>query len=131
MSRDELIVVCAWKTPRSKPLVARNKAADVEAVTRATLSTDSEVLRIWTPMALDGVSWATASVLLHLAHKDPYPVFDYRAMESLGRRKQLVPTVSFWLAYVAEFRRLLAETRVDKRTLDRALWQWSKENPKG
>jgi hypothetical protein len=39
----------------------------------------------------------------------------------------VVPTMNFWNAYVNEFRHLRDLSGADKRTLDRALWQWSKE----
>ena len=35
-------------------------------------------------MALSGVRWPTASVLLHFGHRDRYPILDYRALEALG-----------------------------------------------
>ena len=78
-------------------------------------------------MTLYGVSWATSSVLLPLAHADPYPILDFRALESLGIPDAVAPTMNFWNAYVEEFRRLRELSGADKRTLDRALWQWSKE----
>lgn len=36
----------------------------------------------------------------------------------------------FWWNYVEYFRTLIDKTKVDKRILDRALWQYSKENQK-
>jgi hypothetical protein len=62
---------------------------------------------------------------------DPYPILDFRALESLGIRHAVIPTVNFWKEYVDEFRTLLDRARLDKRALDRALWQWSSEqNPR-
>ena len=46
----------------------------VEDITRIALSTNSERLRIESLTLLDGVSWPSASVLLHFGHKDPYPI---------------------------------------------------------
>jgi hypothetical protein len=126
-TKHEFVTVCAWKTARSKPLVAANTAADVREATRLALSAISEALRIQIPMALHGVSWATSSVLLHLAHSDRYPIIDYRALEALGVQKAPTCTLSLWLAYVAKCRGLAADAKVSMRTLDRAMWQWSKE----
>jgi hypothetical protein len=126
-TRPEFVTVCAWKTARSKPLVAANTEADVQEATRLALATSSEVLRIQIPMALNGVSWGTSSVLLHLAHRDPYPIIDYRALEALGLAHAPSYTLSLWLAYAAKCRQLATAAHVDMRTLDRALWQWSKE----
>ena len=35
-----------------------------------------ERLRIGVLLPLDGIDWPTASVLLHLAHRDRYPILD-------------------------------------------------------
>ena len=83
-TRPAFLAVCAWKTERSKSRVARNSAEDVEEATRMALAANSEALRIQIPQALFGVSSATASVLLHLPHRDRYPILDYRALEALG-----------------------------------------------
>jgi hypothetical protein len=125
-TRPEFIEVCAWKTERSKSRVAANTSDEVAEATKLALSAQSEGLRIWIPMALSGVQWATASVLLHFGHRDRYPILDYRALEALGV-KPYVPTVSFWNAYVAACRAIDDETGFGMRTIDRALWQWSKE----
>jgi hypothetical protein len=130
-TRDEFREVCRWKSPRSKSRVARNNADTIESVTAVALSTHVEELRIWAPQVLDGVSWATASVLLHLAHKDRYPILDFRALEALGVTGSVLPTMEFWHGYVAQCRRLADQTGLPMRTLDRALWQWSKEQGKG
>jgi hypothetical protein len=76
--------------------------------------------------SLRGVDWATASVLLHLAYPERYPILDFHALEARGARRKSY-SFRFWLAYVAAYRALLAEAPVDGRTLDRALWQWSVE----
>jgi hypothetical protein len=52
---------------------------------------------------------------------------DYRALEGLGIKRH-VPTISFWSAYVVACRALDDETGFGMRTIDRALWQWSKEH---
>lgn len=77
---------------------------------------------------LDGVAWPTASVILHLFHSDPYPILDYRALWSLSLEQPTQYNFPFWWGYV-EFCRGIAESaNVDMRTLDKALWQYSKEN---
>jgi hypothetical protein len=127
-TRDEFVAACRWKTPRSAPLVARNTARDVEAATRAALGpARSAGERMQALRALHGVEWATGSVLLHLAYPDRYPILDVRALHALGVTGRSSYTTAFWEAYVAECARLAAAAGVDGRTLDRALWQWSRE----
>jgi hypothetical protein len=120
--------VCRWKTPRSAPLVAQNGAAAVEAATRVALGeTSGERERVEALLSLRGVGWPTASVLLHLAYPDRYPILDVRALHALGVKAPSSYGFRFWEAYVEACRRLAAEAGVGGRTFDQALWQWSKE----
>jgi hypothetical protein len=73
------------------------------------------------------VEWATASVLLHLAYPERYPILDKRALHALGVRPPSAYSFRFWEAYVEACLRLAAQAGVDGRTFDQALWQWSKE----
>jgi hypothetical protein len=125
---DEFVAACRWKTPRSAPLVARNTAAEVEAATRVALGpVGSAGERMQALRSLHGVEWATGSVLLHLAFPDRFPILDVRALHALGVTGRSSFTVAFWEAYVAECGRLAAAAGVDGRTLDHALWAWSKQ----
>jgi hypothetical protein len=124
----EFRAICRWKTPRSAPLVARNSGARVKAATSVALrATSSEAERMGALRSLDGVSWPTASVLLHIAYPERYPILDRRALHALGVRERSSFTQGFWEAYVDEYVRLARLAGVDGRTLDQALWQWSKE----
>ena len=128
-TKGELIVVCRWKTPRSQSRVASNEAAEIEELTRFALSTSSERARIGIMPLLHGVAWPTASVLLHFAHREPYPILDYRALWSLDTDKPPYDyTFPFWIEYVTFCRAVAKQAGRSMRTLDRALWQYSKEN---
>ncbi|MFW6153734.1 MAG: hypothetical protein ACOC95_00790 [Planctomycetota bacterium] len=121
--------MCKWKSPRSQSKCRRNKASEIAETTGLALKTQSEHLRIDVLRCLHGVDWPTASVLLHIAHPDPYPILDVRALWSLGLdKKPSYYTFEFWMQYVQICRNLATEYDVDMRTLDRALWQYSKEH---
>ena len=127
--RPVFLDLCLCKTPRSKPLVERNPEGFIKEVTRTALSTPDERLRVEVLTLLKGVSWPTASVLLHFGHSAPYPILDFRALWSLGIEKP--PTnydFDFWWEYVQFCRQLASETGMSTRTLDRALWQYSDDN---
>ena len=125
---DEFRKVCRWKTPRSAPLVARNSAEDVVSLTAVALSeTSSERERIDALRSLRGVGWPTASVLLHLAYPDRYPILDKRVVHALGVRAPATFGFRFWEEFVSAWRQLAEQAGVDGRTFDKALWQWSKE----
>ena len=81
----EFLTVCRWKTPRSGPLVVLNSVDSVEASTSVALrETSSERERAEALLSLRGVGWPTASVLLHLAYPERYPILDVRALHALG-----------------------------------------------
>jgi hypothetical protein len=127
-TRAELIRVCRWKTPRSGPLVRRNASPAVEAATREGLDErNGERERIEALLSLSGVGWPTASVLLHVAYPDRYPILDVRALHALGVHAPSSYSFRFWEAYVTAWRPLAEQSGVGGRAFDRALWQWSKE----
>jgi len=126
-TRAEFIEVCAWKTPRSRPRVAANSQAAVVDATGRALAARDEAIRFAALLELDGVGAPTASTLLYVAFPDDYPILDVRALESLGVRSRSTYPVSFWLAYLEACRTLARENGVSLRTLDKALWQHSKE----
>ena len=128
-SLKDFLDVCYWKTPRSRSKCQKNTAEEVKEITGIALRTPVERVRTEVLRCLHGVELPTASVLLHIAHRDPYPIIDFRALWSMGIEK--LPryySFSFWTQYVHACRLLAQEHGVDMRTLDRALWQYSKEH---
>jgi hypothetical protein len=127
-TRDELILIADWKTSRSRSKVAKNSPLDVEKATARALATNDERLRMEGLCSLSGVEVPTASALLYFAFPDAYPILDVRALESLGySSSRTTYSVDFWLRYLIACRELAARLGVEIRTLDKALWQASKE----
>ena len=132
-TRDDFLEVCEWKT-RGRPRrhYQRNSEEDVRRVTTTALSSADEKTRIMSLIGahggLRGVSWPTASVLLHLAHKEPYPILDFRALWSLQVAPRSYYTFDFWQDYVQACRALAVQCDVSMRNLDRALWEYSNRN---
>jgi hypothetical protein len=130
LTRPQLLRVCEWKSPRSRPRCQRNDAALVEETTRLALGAASERLRIGLLLLLDGVAYPTASVILHFCHRDRYPILDVRALWSVGAeagQREGGYSFDFWQAYVDYTRELAERQGVTMRVLDRALWQFSLE----
>lgn len=128
LTKDELAAIAYWKAPRSSGHTQKNSEDYVSEMTGFAFKTNSERARIESLTILDGVSWPTASVILHLFHRDPYPILDYRALWSVSLEVPIKYTFGFWWSYVKFCRSLAASAGVDMRTLDRAMWQYSKEN---
>ncbi|MHB1699709.1 MAG: HhH-GDP family DNA glycosylase [Acidobacteriaceae bacterium] len=127
-SRAEFLELCHWKTPRTQPRCAENDELFVRDVTALALGTGNERLRIEALTLLCGVSWPTASVLLHFGHANPYPILDFRALWSLGKEPPSEYDFRFWWEYVQVCRDIADKHSIDMRTLDRALWQYSADN---
>jgi len=125
--RREFLLACAWKTPRSAPKVALNTEPAVRTATRRALGDPDETVRMQALLSLNGVGVPTASTLLYFAFPALYPILDVRALESLGVKPRSQYPIAFWLGYLEACRALAAECGVSLRTLDKALWQWSKE----
>ena len=127
LTRAEFLRLCEWKSPRSRGRCRKNTAHRIEVLTRAALATTDEALKMDLLRMLDGVAWPTASTILHFCDERPYPILDYRAVWSLGLRKPATYTMEFWLTYLAATRELAARVGLPIRTVDKALWQYSKE----
>lgn len=126
-TREQFLEVCNWKAPRARRGFSANSADQVEDATRRAFETEYEDECMDALLELGGVGVPIASTLLHFAFPKDYPILDVRALEALGCRARTVYSVSFWLDYLYSCRDLAEIQIVDLRTLDKALWQWSKE----
>jgi hypothetical protein len=109
-------------------VILTNHEAYVSEITRFSFSTPCERAKVESLTLLDGVHWPTATVILHLFHRDPYPILDFRALWSVSIDNPKSYSFGLWWTYVEYCRELAMIEKVDMRTLDRALWQYSKEN---
>jgi hypothetical protein len=128
LDRRAFLAVCKWKTPRSQKHCRRNQPDFIREVTKCAFGTSNERLMIEALTLLHGVNWPTASTILHWFHRDPYPILDFRALWSVGCRVPKQYGFDFWRDYTRYCRKLADKAGVPMRTLDRALWQYSKEN---
>ena len=128
LTKDQLRLIACWKAPRSAGHIEKNQDKYVKEITSWSFSAHQERSRIEVLTLLNGVMWPTASVILHLFHKEPYPILDFRALWSAGMVVPKQYSFPFWWKYVQFCRTTAQKSSVDMRTLDRALWQYSKVN---
>lgn len=128
LEKEDLQKVVRGKAARVIGRVESNPNSYVREVTRFALGTSDKRARIESLPILNGVLWPTASVILHFFHSAPYPILDFRALWSVGLQPPAQYTFAFWWEYVRFCPDLARNVAVDMRTLDRALWQYSKEN---
>ncbi len=128
LQKAEFLEITAWKTPRSRSRCLKNESAFIEEVTRLALNpSTSPRLSIESLTLLSGVKWPTASVILHFCHSKPYPILDFRALWSVSCDVPTTYDYEFWAAYTDFTRGVCQRVSCNSRTLDRALWQYSKE----
>ena len=129
---EEFLQIAEWKSKRPKKRYRQNQPALVQEVTGIALASHtSPQLAIEVLTILSGVSWPLASVILHFCHRRPHPILDFRALWSLSCPVPSAYTYPFWAEYVEFTCSLSARTGHDMRTLDRALWQYSKVKQNG
>jgi hypothetical protein len=127
LTGDDLLEIGVWKSPRVRSRIRSNAESLVQEASRIALSTREEHLRLHVLLALYGVGWPVASVVLHLCHEDPYPILDFRALWSATVDVPSVYSFPFWRDYTNFCRETAEEAGVSMRQLDRAMWQYSKE----
>ena len=130
LEKNELQHIAYWKAPRSSGHISKNSEEYVREITHFALQAETEQARIQVLTNLNGVSWPTASVVLHFFHREPYPILDFRALWSVMLEVPSQYSFNFWWTYVLFCREIAKRNQIDMRTLDRALWQYSKENQK-
>lgn len=128
LTKNDLVKIGDWKSPRIRRHIAKNSEEIVYEATLLALGTASVRLAPQILMALDGVGLPMASTILHWCHPDPFPILDFRALWTLGCEMPSVYTLDFWEKYVESLRSLRLEWDCEMRTLDKALWQYSKEH---
>ena len=130
LDKDRFIRLCLWKSARQKNNYEKNDDLTIKEITRFSFSTKSEKARIESLFVLDGVSYPVASTILHFAFPNKYPIMDFRVIWSMGWKQPKYYTFVFWQKYIDEIRKLLRKYKVSLRTLDKALWYYSKESKK-
>lgn len=128
LTMANLRLLARWKSPRNTSRIEQNSEGFVADVTRFALCARDERARIEALTILDGVKWPTASVVLHIFHTDQYPILDFRALWAVGVKVPSQYTFEDWWPYTQYCRKLAERNGVTMRTLDRALWQFSKAN---
>lgn len=128
MTKPDFLILCRWKTPHNLKQCASNSDEFVRAVTHTSLTARNEQLRIEVLTLLRGVTWPTASVVLHFGYPDLYPILDSHSLWSLGYDNASHWDFGLWQEYVTFCRKLAAERGMTLRSLSHALQQYAIEN---
>ena len=130
LDKERFIKTGLWKSQRPRKHYENNDDLTVREITRFSFATESEKERIERLLVLNGVGYPVASVILHFAFPNRYPIMDFRVIESLGLEKPKSYTFAFWDEYCCKIRKISKSTGANIRTIDKALWAYSKEKQK-
>ena len=128
-SRSNLEIIFRWKTRgRGIGRLEGNSEDEIADALRLAVQAKTERAAISVLCGLFGVEIPVASAILTAIDPERYTIIDVRALQSLGVDDD-PKTVDYYLEYLKHCRELAGQNSVSLRDLDRALWQWSKEQP--
>jgi len=130
LTREEFIKIGLWKSKRQEKNYKSRENDDltVREITEFAFKVKSERARIKSLTVLKGVSWPVASVILHFASPNKYPILDFRVIWSLGWEQPKQYDFNFWQRYIKTLKSLAKQYKVSLRDLDKGFWEYSKEN---
>lgn len=128
LDKEKFVKIGLWKSRRQKKRYESNDDLMIREVTSFCLSTKSDQARIKCLLSLNGVDYPVASVILHFAYPDKYPIIDFRVLWTMGWEKPKYYTYEFWNDYCEKIREISQKVGLDIRTIDKAFWAFSKEN---
>jgi hypothetical protein len=108
----------------------QNEDEHIQKQTENALSPQSgeEAIKSLLSPNIVGVGYPVASVILHFAFPDKYPIMDFRVIWSLGWEQPKNYNFDFWQKYCGRIRGISKETGESIRTVEKALWEYSKEH---
>lgn len=107
---------------------ARNGDAEIADALDLAMAARTERAAIAVLTGLSGVEIPVASAVLTVTDPDRYTILDFRALWSLHIERVGYYTAGYYLAYLAACRSIASDAGVGLRTLDKALWQYSREH---
>ncbi|MGA2227861.1 MAG: hypothetical protein ABSH41_25785 [Syntrophobacteraceae bacterium] len=131
LDKEHFLKLCIWKWKRPVKHYESNSDTLIQEITRFSFSTECEEARIKSLLILKGVCYPAASAILHFAFSDLYPILDFRVIWALGWPQPNAYAFSYWERYCATIRGIAEKENIPIRTVDKAYWEYSKENQRG
>ena len=127
LTKTELMKMGDWKRHTFPSQMENNPDGHVEKITAEAFRPGDDWKKLEKLTALEGVVESVGSVILHLYDQERYPVLDRHALWSLTIEHRKVDyDEKFWKKYLRFCRAKANCHDVCMRTLDRALYKFSK-----
>lgn len=129
-TRSDLDAIYEWKTGgRGRTRLLKNTDAEIADALDAACHSATDRTALAALCGLEGVLFPVATAVLTMVFPARFTVIDFRALEALGHGRDTALNMAFVLAYLEACRALSAAHSMSLREFDKALWQWSKEQP--
>ncbi|MFH1162159.1 MAG: hypothetical protein V1696_02695 [Candidatus Jorgensenbacteria bacterium] len=131
LDRERFLNILNWKLAVKLPFKKakeQNKDEHIRQITEIAFSSKIQEERIKLLLSFVGVGYPVASAILHFAFTDKYPILDFRVIWSLRWEQPKYYTFDFWQKYCDRIQSISKETGESIRTVDKALWEYSKEH---
>ncbi len=129
LTKEELRIICRWKSPRAIWLIEKNSPQRIEAISQRAFETKSERNKIKLLTSLQGVSIPMASAILMLINPKRYGVIDIRVWQLLYAMKSVTKKArgvgfSFknWFQFLMIIRFYSKKYYVKARDIERTLF---------
>ena len=130
LTKDELIKICQWKSPRAIRHIKSNTSPTIKKITSKVFDTNYEKEKIELLRELKGVSIPMASAILMLTNPKRYGVIDIRVWQLLykiGTVKTNPKGLNFsfqeWYRYLKIIQYFAKNFKVKARDIERTLFQ--------
>jgi hypothetical protein len=129
LTKEDYVAIGRWKSKRPTKYYKNNEEVFIREVTSIAFSTKEERIKIGILPLLKGCNYPLASVILHFKFPDKYAIIDFRVLWTLLEMdRPITYNFDLWWRYLTEVRSLAERTGLPLRTIEKALWQYSKEN---
>jgi hypothetical protein len=138
LTKEELIKVCYWKSPRAIKYIKSNRADAIKRITGMALGSRKEHEKITELIKLKGVSIPMASSILTLVNPKQYGVMDIRVWQLLYQTgiattnpKGTAFKIEEWLLFLNTLRHFSKKMNVTARDVERTLFLIHKKYQEG
>jgi hypothetical protein len=128
-SWENIKTIFKWKTKgRGISRLKNNECEEIADALRLAAQAETERSAMAVLCGLNGVGVPVASAILTTMFPTRFTVIDFRALQSLGCENDDDGTINFYLVYLNACKDWAEQYKCTLRDLDRALWQYSKDN---
>lgn len=138
LNKDELVMICKWKSARAIRHIESNHPKTIKKLTKSAFATRSEELKIEELTKLKGVSIPMASAILMLTNPKRYGVIDIRVWEimfEMGIMKTNSRGINFnfkeWYRLLVIMRHYSKKLNVTVRDIERTIFEVHKNHQTG